>query len=134
MKFIPLPGQYFQLHDQCPRFWSSVDWETLLQWKLILDALHLRFLAASWSHNGQRKFCHCFQAIALIRMSQYNLPTYLKSTIPTYDFTIYPLYPKDTNLHHSYNFSTSPIPQLPKRSMVQHSCKRSYHYTNLGDR
>ena len=91
MKFIPLPGQYFQLHDQCPRFWSSVDWETLLQWKLILDALHLRFLAASWSHNGQRKFCHCFQAIALIRMSQYNLPTYLKSTIPTYDFTLYPL-------------------------------------------
>ena len=33
------------------------------------------------------------------------------------------LFAKDTNLHHSCNFSTSPLPELQIRSVVQHAYK-----------
>ena len=76
-----------------------------------------------------------FQAATLITVFPYTLPIYLKSTMPTYYFTVYPqtLFKRQIFIS-LVSFSTSPIPQLPKRSVVQHTCKWSHDYANLGDR
>ena len=56
-----------------------------------------------------------FQAATLITVFPYTLPIYLKSTMPTYYFTVYPqtLFKRQIFIS-LVSFSTSPIPQLPK--------------------
>ena len=131
--------QHIQLHDQCPKFWSWVDWETHLQGKMILMVVIDHVNLQNKIHNehyisdfqqflgpimGKEHNAIFFQAATLITVFPYTLPIYLKSTMPTYYFTVYPqtLFKRQIFIS-LVSFSTSPIPQLPKRSVVQHTCK-----------